>query len=203
MFVSSANTSPYVELSGHSYIQSSAGYVSVIEYSGKGWVSGRKNSFKATISKNSDLKSPIYSVEGIWTDACTVRKGKSKSSEPLWDATKNPPQHVSIKPITEQGELESRKLWEPVAKALNAKDYETASREKQKLENAQRELRKDEKETGTTWNQNYFQWVSPDPLIQALVNYPIALWFLTSQSVKLPSAASSHIEEMGSWNYRQ
>ena len=34
---------PYVELSGHSYIQSSTGYLSTIEYSGKGWVSGKKN----------------------------------------------------------------------------------------------------------------------------------------------------------------
>jgi hypothetical protein len=41
--------SPYVELNKSTYIVSSSGYTSRIDYSGKGWVSGTRNSLSAVV----------------------------------------------------------------------------------------------------------------------------------------------------------
>ena len=43
---------PFVELEGISYIQASSGHIAVIEYSGRGWISGKKNTFKARIYRD-------------------------------------------------------------------------------------------------------------------------------------------------------
>jgi oxysterol-binding protein-related protein 9/10/11 len=42
---------PYVELEKSSYIVSTSGYISRIDYSGRGWLSGKKNTFSATLAK--------------------------------------------------------------------------------------------------------------------------------------------------------
>lgn len=163
--------SPYVELNGISFIQSSSGYISKIEYTGKGWVSGKKNSFKATLAKNSDPKNILYTVSGLWTDSSTIVDNRTKVEKPFWSAKSNPPQHISIKPIEEQGEWESRRKWYKVAQALAAGDYELVSQEKSKIENEQRQMRKDEKEKGIEWQRKYFQWNTNDMQVKELVSF--------------------------------
>ena len=37
---------PFVELEGISYIQASSGHIAVIEYSGRGWISGERTLLK-------------------------------------------------------------------------------------------------------------------------------------------------------------
>lgn len=47
----------------------------------------------------------------------------------------NPPkEEVTVKPVEEQGEWESRKLWAPVANGIREGDFEIASREKSRIE---------------------------------------------------------------------
>ena len=41
--------SPYVELERSTLIVSSSGFTSKVDYSGKGWLSGKKNSFTASM----------------------------------------------------------------------------------------------------------------------------------------------------------
>lgn len=69
--------SPYVELNKSTTITSSSGYVAKVDYSGKGWVSGKKNSFTATLSKEGH-KEVLYTVEGQWSDKFVLKEGKSK-----------------------------------------------------------------------------------------------------------------------------
>lgn len=69
--------SPYVELNKSTTITSSTGYVAKIDYSGKGWVSGKKNSFVATLSKEGQ-KEVLYTVEGQWSDKFILKEGKGK-----------------------------------------------------------------------------------------------------------------------------
>lgn len=66
--------SPYVELNKSCSIVSSSGYVSKIDFSGKGWISGKKNSFTATLSKEGQ-KDALYTIDGQWTDCFTVKEG--------------------------------------------------------------------------------------------------------------------------------
>jgi len=70
--------SPYVELNKSSTITSSSGYVATIDYSGKGWISGKKNSFTATLTKEGS-KEVLYTIDGQWTDKFSIKEGKTKN----------------------------------------------------------------------------------------------------------------------------
>ncbi|CAI8508323.1 unnamed protein product [Pichia kudriavzevii] len=158
--------SPFVELEQKSYIQSSAGYFIVIEYSGKGYFSGKKNSFKARIFKSfKDSKkkeNALYTVAGQWSDKSTIIKGSSTPSskdELFFDANATKAQHLQVKPIEEQHDLESRKAWLDVANAIKDGDYDEIHNAKSKLENAQRDLRKSELEENKSWERRWFDEV--------------------------------------------
>jgi hypothetical protein len=70
--------SPYVELNKSTIITSSSGYTATIDYSGKGWISGKKNSFTATLTKTGS-KDVLYNISGQWTDKFSINEGKGKN----------------------------------------------------------------------------------------------------------------------------
>lgn len=119
--------SPYIELTETSAIQSSTGYTANIEYKGKGYFSGKPHQFKAKLNKGSHT---IQTFEGDWTGVSTV--GSSKG--PIFYDANNPKEEVTVKPISEQGEWESRNLWQKVANGIRGGDFETAGREKSNIE---------------------------------------------------------------------
>ncbi|CAR22742.1 Protein KES1 [Lachancea thermotolerans] len=153
--------SPFVELEGKAYIQSSSGLLCVVEFSGRGYFSGKKNSFKARIfqkpSDASDKEKALYTITGQWSGTSTISKGKSKKGEELfYDASKLRVEHLHVKPIEEQHSLESRKAWKKVADAVKGGDFSQIHQEKSALENAQRDLRKQEEAEGTKWKRRWF-----------------------------------------------
>lgn len=54
----------------------------------------------------------------------------------------------AVAPVESQEPFETRKVWEPVINALNRKDYNTASKEKQRIEQEQRDRAEERKKTG-------------------------------------------------------
>lgn len=54
----------------------------------------------------------------------------------------------AVAPLDSQASHETRKVWEPVVNALHKKDYSTASREKQRIEQEQRDLAEERKKNG-------------------------------------------------------
>lgn len=155
--------SPFVELEGTSYIQSSSGFLTVIEYSGRGYFSGKKNSFKARIFPDkfasAHKEKAIVTISGQWSGKSYVEKGSgtpSSSSELFYDANKKEPEHLVVKPIEEQHELESRKAWKKVADAIREGNYDSIHDEKTLLETSQRELRKNEQVMGEAWKTRWF-----------------------------------------------
>lgn len=159
--------SPFVELEQKSFIQSSAGYYTVIEYSGRGYFSGKKNTFKARIFKNFDdskkKEKALYTISGQWSEKSNIAKGSSSPSsskdEIFFDASISKAQHLTVKPIEDQHPLESRKAWFDVAAAIRKGDYDLIHSEKSKLENNQRELRKTEEENNSKWDRRWFDEV--------------------------------------------
>jgi len=153
---------PSVELSGSTYIVSSANQLSSIEYSTKGYFSGERHSFKATIKSLSPGSSPIYSAQGVWSGVSHYKDHQpsspsSSSSKKclldgrlFFDALSDVAIAPHVTPAKDLGPLESHRLWATVTKAINAKDYGTASREKSQIEDAQRVLAKARKERGET-----------------------------------------------------
>ncbi|CED85611.1 Oxysterol-binding protein [Phaffia rhodozyma] len=148
--------SPYIEITDSSFIQSSSGYSSLIHYSGKGYITGKAHTFKATMS---DPKGHVLlTAEGQWDKTSKL----AKSSEVFTDATV-PKEEVSVVDLTYQGEYESRKLWSEVADGIRTGDFDRASRAKTQIEVSQRELRKTEQAQGTEWALRYFKHTASDP----------------------------------------
>lgn len=148
--------SPYVELNGNSFIQSSSGYTSKIDYSGKGWLSGKKNTFSATLYPKGKEKDVLYTVEGQWTGEFAIRDAKTKSGVDSWSPKVVKTTPLSIAPLAEQDELESRRAWQKVQDSLNKGDMNATSTHKSTLENSQRELRKKEQAEGKEWIRIFF-----------------------------------------------
>lgn len=57
-----------------------------------------------------------------------------------------------VKPISQQEENESRKVWRDVTLGLKVNDIDKATAAKQKVEQRQRDEAKERKETGEEWN---------------------------------------------------
>ncbi|KAI8891442.1 Oxysterol-binding protein [Backusella circina FSU 941] len=151
---------PYVELYGTSFVQSTSGFSAAIEYTTKGWISGEVHHFKASITHGS-LSTPTV-IEGQWTGKSTITK--NKKTEPFLDLTTLEKPVPGVKPIEEQGELESRRIWQKVSEALKSGDYAAASTEKSAIENHQRALRKEREASAETWVPKHFAAVKGEEI---------------------------------------
>ncbi|RYO93717.1 hypothetical protein DL762_000922 [Monosporascus cannonballus] len=151
------------ELSGTSYIRSSSGYTSRIDYSSKGWFKGESNSFVATLYRGDDEPNVLYVLEGTWSGFYTMKdkRGKVLQTVDLTALRRTP---LQVAPIEEQHPLESRRAWQHVANAINENDFLAVGQEKSKIENQQRALRKEENAAGRVWERRYFTRVTEDPV---------------------------------------
>ncbi|CUM66483.1 uncharacterized protein PRCAT00004149001 [Priceomyces carsonii] len=180
--------SPFVELEGTSYIQSSSGYIAVVDFSGRGYFSGKKNSFKARIYKSkldsAHKENAIASISGQWSKSSYIAPGSkspsSKEDELFYDASA---QHceLQVKPIEKQHPIESRRAWQKVAEAIKKVDYNLIAQEKSLIENEQRELRKKEDDAGIKWENRWFDEV--DYLLSDIHDPFINLTNLASLSI--------------------
>ncbi|CAJ2500146.1 Uu.00g029990.m01.CDS01 [Anthostomella pinea] len=155
------------ELSGTSYIRSSSGFTTRIQYSCKGWLRGKSNSFVATVYRDGNEKEALYVLEGQWSDSYTVKNGKGVLLDTvnLGSLQRTP---VQVAPVERQHPLETRRAWQHVVNAINTNDIFAVGHEKSKIENAQRALRKEEKAAGQTWERRYFTEVEEDPVMGSL-----------------------------------
>jgi hypothetical protein len=167
--------SPFIELEGSSYITSSTGYTAKIDYSGKGWLSGKKNSFTATLYPTGKEKDVLFNVSGQWTKNFEIHSGPTKHNNKdnlleTWDPAESRTSQLIVAPLEKQHPLESRRAWAKVADAIAQGDLDRVSQEKGKIENAQREMRAKEKAEGRTWQRRYFtaRTDSADPVLTSL-----------------------------------
>ncbi len=161
--------SPFVELNDKTYITSSSGYTAKIDYSGKGWLSGQKNSFTATLYPTDKEKDTLYTIKGRWTKSFEIFEGSKKGSPiETYDAESVPITPLIVAPIEEQDPLESRRAWRKVAAAIASGDMDVTGAEKSKIEIRQRELRQKEKEENRSWERRYFSLVQNDAVLNEL-----------------------------------
>jgi hypothetical protein len=159
--------SPYVELNGSTYIQSTTGYTARIDYSGKGWVSGKKNTFTAVLYPEGKEKEYLYKAEGQWTDVWTIKDHKKTVIETFdHKVTKTTP--LTVAPIEQQDDFETRRAWNKVSNAINKGDMDATSAEKSIIEVRQREMRKEEKDAGREWERKFFTKADKYPLFTTL-----------------------------------
>lgn len=82
------------------------------------------------------------------------------------EITKSTP--LTVAPIEEQDDFESRRAWKKVAEAIAKGDMDTTSYEKSIIENRQRQMRKQEKEQGREWERRFFSRTDKYPLFEQL-----------------------------------
>ncbi|KAI1433295.1 Oxysterol-binding protein [Xylaria sp. CBS 124048] len=168
---------PFMELDGTSYIVSSSGFTSKIQYVGKGWLGGKKNSFTATLYPTGNEKNVLYNSTGQWTKAFEIHSGSAKyiSSNTLaetWDPEKAVVSKLILEPAEKLHPLESRRAWANVADGISRGDMDYVGTEKSKIEQAQRAMRKKEQLEGKQWQRRYFTArTDPDPTLQALAEH--------------------------------
>ena len=157
------------ELSGSSFIRSSSGYTAKIDYSCKGWLGGKRNSFVASMYKDGSEGKPLYTVEGLWSDVYTFKNAQTGAVVETYDCTAHPTKPIQVASIEEQRSFESRRAWQPVVEAINKGDVFAVGHEKSKLENQQRAMRRQEKLDGVEFPRRCFSRADEDVVAERLV----------------------------------
>jgi len=157
--------SPSVELSESSDIHGSTGWHTHIEYKGRGWTGGKSHSFTASVAPSANeamSKKPTHVIEGVWTGASSFTSGP-RAKKPFADASAaNTTREIEVAPIDSQGPMESRRVWRDVADGIRKGQFDQASAAKSKLENDQRQKRKDEVAGSKPFQLAFFTHVESD-----------------------------------------
>ncbi|ODA77204.1 hypothetical protein RJ55_06831 [Drechmeria coniospora] len=158
---------PFVELDGTSTITSSSGYTARIDYSGRGWLSGKKNTVTAVLHPTGKEENVLYNITGQWTKEFEIYEGPARNNSKstlvsTYDAAGTAQTELQLAPVEKQHPLESRRAWAKVAEAIQKGDMDAVSTEKSKIENAQRSLRIKEREESRSWERRYFVAVQGD-----------------------------------------
>lgn len=149
-----------MELGDHMVIKGPE-YQVDIEFKTKGFISGTYDAIEGTIT---DYKGKeYYSITGKWNDVMYLKDLTKKGSKKtvLFDTNRESPLKPKVRPLSDQGEYESRKLWKKVTDALAIRDHEVATEEKYQIENYQRELAKKRVEDGVEFHPKLFKKASP------------------------------------------
>lgn len=155
------------ELNGTSYIHSSSGYTTKLDYSCKGWLGGKSNSFVATLFRDGAEGSPLYTAAGQWSGSYSVKDRRGKTIETV-DHSSLRRVPLQVVPVEQQHHLETGRAWQHVINAIDNNDIFAVGHEKSKVENAQRALRKQEQAEKRVWERRYFTLTTEDPILQKL-----------------------------------
>ncbi|CCK68339.1 oxysterol-binding protein OSH6 KNAG_0A06850 [Huiozyma naganishii CBS 8797] len=148
------------ELGDHMIIKSSH-YEADIDFKTKGFISGTYDAIHGTVKD--DKGNECYDITGKWNDVMYYKDLRSKSAkkEVLFDTHNDHPLRPKVRPLSEQGQYESRKLWKKVTDALAVRDHKVATDEKFQIEDSQRQLAKKRVEDGVEWYPKLFRKVGP------------------------------------------
>jgi hypothetical protein len=92
-----------------------------------------------------------------------LTRRKTGKKDLLFDASKARETYPSTRPIAEQEERESVRLWEKVAIAIKNKDHNAATDEKSRIEDMQRQEAAKRADEGVDWRPRLFRAVQGGP----------------------------------------
>lgn len=130
-----------------------------IDFKTKGFIGGTYDAIEGTIT-NSKTGEVLCYISGKWNDIMEIKYAESGKKEVLYDTNDTVPVKPKVRPIEEQLDYESRKLWKPTVDALSKRDHELATDEKFKVENEQRYEAKKRLEDGIEFHPKLFRPVS-------------------------------------------
>ena len=147
------------ELGDHSFVRCpELGLTADIEFKTKGYFTGSYNAIGGTI-KNDKTGEVLYELSGMWTGEMDIKNVATGKKDVLFDALKTKPTPPLVRPLEEQGERESQKLWYRTAQAVIARNHEVATDEKTAVEDMQRREAAARLADGVEWRPRYFREV--------------------------------------------
>ncbi|XP_054740997.1 oxysterol-binding protein-related protein 9 isoform X1 [Anastrepha obliqua] len=164
-------TVPWIELGGTVEIRCpQTGYHATIEFLTKPFYGGKRNKVTAEIYAPNEKK-PFVSIAGEWSGLMEAKWHDKNKTEVFVDVNRIPIFKKQVRPIVEQEEYESRRVWKEVTAGLKFNDIEKATNAKCAVEQIQRDQAKNRKETDTQWEHKYFRpvgenWIYTKPLSQ-------------------------------------
>ena len=149
----------YPEIEGTYCIIASSGFLCEIRFSGRGLFSGTRNSMQAMLYRTSDMEksSPPFIIRGQWSGTFTIFAADESTVIETWWPEMHPPVPLQIPDVTEQDLWETRRARERAIASLRSGDLGTASKEKSKLEEAQRVMRRAETQEGRVFEPLFFK----------------------------------------------
>ncbi|KAK4240842.1 Oxysterol-binding protein-like protein OBPalpha [Achaetomium macrosporum] len=151
------------ELGDHSYVRCpETGLSADIEFKTKGWVSGTYNAIGGVI-KNDQTGEILYELSGLWSEEMFIKDVKTGRKEMFFNASEAKPSSPICRPLEEQDERESQRLWAKTARAVKKRNHELATEEKTKIEDRQREEAAKRANDGVEWHPRLFRRVRGGP----------------------------------------
>ncbi|KZT33032.1 hypothetical protein SISSUDRAFT_1027985 [Sistotremastrum suecicum HHB10207 ss-3] len=143
----------------------------IIEYKDESWLGSPKSLMEGVVHTVGDDKSYeswtrvkhvpqdriVAKLEGCWRDRIRWKRPQDTEWTLLIDVSYLSVMPKSVRDIPEQLPNESRRLWEGVTNHLLSKEYGEATRVKQTIEQAQRDLAASRKKKGEVFQPVYFE----------------------------------------------
>ncbi|KAJ3225065.1 hypothetical protein HK099_007440 [Clydaea vesicula] len=127
-----------------------------IEFKVKGFFTGSYNAIAGKVKDDASGET-LFNLSGKWSEVIYYQKTNWPNKEVLFDVSTSKIHKKIVAPEEEMNEFESRLLWTKVTKAMFAKDLDTATEEKSKIEDQQRRVVKNRTGNGTKWENQFFE----------------------------------------------
>ncbi|TIA94376.1 hypothetical protein E3P81_00132 [Wallemia ichthyophaga] len=160
----------------------------IIDYKEESWIGKPKFLVEGVIYKVSTEESKTWnkvkqvpkdqvlaSVDGTWRTQIKFKKAGEDEEKLLINLENLDLTPKYVRSLDQQDDLESRKVWEPVTKAILEKDYNQATKSKQGIEQHQRDLANERKRTNEQYQSCYFQLDTPEgkPILTDVVTFGV------------------------------
>ncbi|KAK0096804.1 hypothetical protein PV326_004354 [Microctonus aethiopoides] len=166
-------TVPWIELGGGTTITcAQTGYQATIEFITKPFYGGKRNRITCQITQPGEKK-PFLTISGEWSGVMEAKYSDGRT-ELFADVADIPVDKKLVKPVSEQDENESRKVWREVTVGLKINDMDKATAAKCLIEQKQRDEARLRKESNDTWETKFFKetkdggWAYISPLANRL-----------------------------------
>ncbi|KAL8736339.1 MAG: hypothetical protein Q9181_002467 [Wetmoreana brouardii] len=151
------------ELGDHSFVRCPEnGLLADIEFKTKGYFGGTYNAIGGVI-KNERTGETLYELSGMWSGEMVAKNLKTGKKEVLFNATNARHAPPIVRPLEEQDDRESQKLWYKTVVAIKEQNHEAATDEKTKIEDQQREEAARRQREGVEWRPKLFRKVRGGP----------------------------------------
>jgi hypothetical protein len=135
------------------------GLTCAIDYKEERWIGKNRYAIEGQIT-HPDHKKPLCTLSGSWKGEIHYRLSGQETDQTLVNLEKLLPLPKSVRPLDQQGPNESRRVWKELTEALLKRDFATANKAKQAVEETQRRRTTERKERNDPFAPVYF-YVEP------------------------------------------